>query len=131
MGHSGDDVVHKKSNKMKTHWPNRLQLVVLVYFKVLFRTRYIEINVLLVHCPYKEKYVIINMTSKSFTIVLTLLGHIKKNCTPISKSEVQFTTSKDVILRADVRLIVNNVIEGYVHYHMHGKTENIFLAFEN
>ena len=22
MGHSGDDAVHWKSNKMKTHWPN-------------------------------------------------------------------------------------------------------------
>ena len=26
MGHSGEDAVHKKSSKMKTQWPNRLNL---------------------------------------------------------------------------------------------------------
>ena len=46
MGHSGDDAVHKKSNKMKTHWPNWLKFLVLAYFKVLFRTRYNEIDVM-------------------------------------------------------------------------------------
>ena len=52
MGHSGDDAVHKKSNKMKTHWPNWLKFLVLAYFKVLFRTGYKEIDVILVQCPF-------------------------------------------------------------------------------
>ena len=38
MGHSGDDVNHKRLNKMKTHWQNRLKFLVLVY-KVFFKTR--------------------------------------------------------------------------------------------
>ena len=39
MGHSGDDVVHKMSHKMKTHWQNQLKSLLLVYFKVLYRIR--------------------------------------------------------------------------------------------
>ena len=50
MGHC-DDAVHKKSNKMKMHWPNWLKFLVLAYFKVLFRTRYNEIDVILVQFP--------------------------------------------------------------------------------
>ena len=46
MGHSGDDAVHWNSNKMKTHWPNWLKFLVLVYFIILFRTRYKEIDVI-------------------------------------------------------------------------------------
>ena len=53
MGHSRDDAVHKKSNKMKTHWPKWLKFLVLAYFKVFFRTRYKEIDVILVQCPFK------------------------------------------------------------------------------
>ena len=33
MGHSGDDVNHKKPQKMKTHWPNQLKISVLVFLK--------------------------------------------------------------------------------------------------
>ena len=52
MGHSGDDVNHKKPHKMKTHWPIQLKLSVLVYFKVLYRTRYKNMNVILDYtCP--------------------------------------------------------------------------------
>ena len=47
----GSDVVHKKSNKMKTHWSNRLKVLVVAYFKVLFRTRYKEIDVYLSNAP--------------------------------------------------------------------------------
>ena len=57
MGHSGDDAVHKKKiKKMKTHRPNRLKLLVSQdYFKVLFRTTYKEIDVILVQCPFIQK----------------------------------------------------------------------------
>ena len=52
MGHSGDDVNDKKPHKMKTHWPNQLKISVLVYFKVLYRTRYKNIDVILDYtCP--------------------------------------------------------------------------------
>ena len=40
MGHSGDDVNHKISNKMKMHGQTCLKFLVLVYYKVFFRTRY-------------------------------------------------------------------------------------------
>ena len=53
MGHSGDDAVHEKSNKIKTHWPNWLKFLVFVYSIVLFRTRYKELDVILVQCPSK------------------------------------------------------------------------------
>ena len=53
MGHSEDDVVHKRLNKMKMHWQNRLKFLVLVYDKVFFRTRYKKIDVILVQCPFK------------------------------------------------------------------------------
>ena len=35
MGHSEDDVVHKISHEMKTHWQNQLKIAVLGYFKIL------------------------------------------------------------------------------------------------
>ena len=47
MGHSGDDVNHKKSHKMKMHWPNQLKIWILVYFKVLYRTKHKNIDVIL------------------------------------------------------------------------------------
>ena len=54
MGHYGDDAVHKKSNKIKRHLPNRLKILVLVYFNVLFSTRYNEVDVKLVQCLFKH-----------------------------------------------------------------------------
>ena len=38
---------------MKTHWPNWLKFLVLVYFIVLLRTRYKEIDFIPVQCPFK------------------------------------------------------------------------------
>ena len=46
MGHSGDDVNHKKPHKMKTRWPNQLKISVSVYFQVFYRTRYKKIDVI-------------------------------------------------------------------------------------
>ena len=52
MRHSGDDVNHRKPHKMKTHWPNKLKISLLVYFKVLFRNIYKNIDVILDYtCP--------------------------------------------------------------------------------
>ena len=44
----------KKSNEMKTLWRNRLKFLVLVYYKVFFRTKYKKIDVILVQCPFKN-----------------------------------------------------------------------------
>ena len=43
----------KNRIKIKTHWPNWLKFLVLVYFIVLFRTRYKELDVIFVQCPFK------------------------------------------------------------------------------
>ena len=52
MGHSGDDVNHKKPHKMKTHRQIQLKISVLVYFKVLYRNRYKNMDVILDYtCP--------------------------------------------------------------------------------
>ena len=55
MGHSEDDAVHKIPHKMKTHWQNKLKFSVLVWFTILYRTRYKKIDVRLVQCPFKEQ----------------------------------------------------------------------------
>ena len=47
MEHSEDDVNQKKPHKMKMHLPNQLELSVLVCFKVGYRTRYKNIDVIL------------------------------------------------------------------------------------
>ena len=52
MGHSENDAVHKIPHKMKTHWQNQLKISVQVYFKILFRIRYKEIEVIPVQCPF-------------------------------------------------------------------------------
>ena len=52
MGHSEDDAVHKIPHKMKTHWQNKLKFLVLVWFTILYRTRYKKIDVRLVQCPF-------------------------------------------------------------------------------
>ena len=67
MGHSEDDVVHKIPHKMKTHWQNQLKFSVLVWFTILYRTRYKKIDDRLVQCPCKtySKVVIIYTRHKS------------------------------------------------------------------
>ena len=40
MRHSEDDAVHKIPQKMKTHWQNQLKFSVLIWFTILYRTRY-------------------------------------------------------------------------------------------
>ena len=42
MGHTGDDVVHKISLKMKTYWWKRLKISVLVSFDIPYRLRYLS-----------------------------------------------------------------------------------------
>ena len=39
-GHSGDDDAHKIPHKLKTHCQNQLTSLILVYFKVFYRTKY-------------------------------------------------------------------------------------------
>ena len=60
MGHSGDDVIHKTPHKMRTRWPNQLQISVLVYRRVLYRTRFKKLDVILnyifVQCHSKTWY---------------------------------------------------------------------------
>ena len=58
---------------MKMHWPNWMKFLVLVYFIVLFRTRYKELDVILVQCPFNqeniffhERKLIINEENKLF-----------------------------------------------------------------
>ena len=53
MGHSGDDAVHKIPHKMKTQGQNQLKFSVLVWFTILYRTRYKKTDVRLVQCPFK------------------------------------------------------------------------------
>ena len=54
MGHSEDDAVHKIPYKMKTLWQNQLKFLVLVWFTILYWTRYKKIDVRLVQCPFKK-----------------------------------------------------------------------------
>ena len=54
MGHSEDDAVHKIPHKMKTHRQNKLKFSVLVWFTILYRTRYKKIDVRLVQCPFNR-----------------------------------------------------------------------------
>ena len=43
MGHSGDEVNHKRAHQVKSHWPNQMKISVLLYFEVLYGTRYKKI----------------------------------------------------------------------------------------
>ena len=52
--HSEDDAVHKIPHKIQTHWQNKLKFSVLVWFTILYRTRYKKIDVRLVQCPFNQ-----------------------------------------------------------------------------
>ena len=54
MGHSGDDAVHKIPHKMRTHWQNWLEILVLFDLKSSIELDYTEIDVILVQCPLSE-----------------------------------------------------------------------------
>ena len=49
MGHSGDDVFHRRLQKIKTNWQNQLKS--LVYLIVLYRIRHKQIDATLVQYP--------------------------------------------------------------------------------
>ena len=40
MGHSEDDAVHKIPHKMKMHLQNEQKILILIWFNILYRSRY-------------------------------------------------------------------------------------------
>ena len=81
MGHSGDDAVHKRSHKMKTHWENQQKSLVLVYFKVFCRIRHKKICPILVQCPLNKFTIIYIIICKSLFVCLgvCLSGPLLRN----------------------------------------------------
>ena len=81
MGHSEDDVVHKIPHKMKTLWQNQLKFSVLVWFTILYRTRYKKIDVRLVQCPFKCEMRIMGCTVTKYPLsdIFFLFLHVYTN----------------------------------------------------
>ena len=58
---------------MKTHWQNQLKISVLAWFKLLYRIKYKDIDVILVQCPFKQiEWLHWLVTSFSFSMTATM-----------------------------------------------------------
>ena len=73
IGHTENDIVHKIPHKMKMQWQNQLEISVLVQFKILYRIRLKEIDVILVQCPFNEKYSVIVTIMKLKVIIHSIV----------------------------------------------------------
>ena len=78
---------------MKMHRQNQLKILVLVYFKILYRIRYKNIDVILVQCPFKGS----GMGSWLVLVSLCFRENVVATCKVGS-----FLSSLDILLQKNV-----------------------------